>query len=60
MTPKLMSDEELCAFQDAYRSDFKEEITLDEAREMLTRLVLFYERVAAPLPNKHAETDEVS
>jgi hypothetical protein len=50
-----MSEEELRAFQDAYRKDFKEDISLDEAREMLMRLVRFYERIAEPLP----EPDEV-
>jgi hypothetical protein len=49
-----ISDEELCAFQSAYEVDFGEEITEDEAREMLTRLVVLYERLAKPLPRRDA------
>jgi hypothetical protein len=45
-----ITPEELHAFQEAYKIDFGEAITEDEAREMLTRLVLFYERMAQPLP----------
>lgn len=46
----VISLDELRTFRDAYEIDFGEEITEDEAREMLTRLVMFYERMAQPLP----------
>ena len=42
--------EDIRAFQEAYEADFGETITDEEARELLTRLVVFYERLAEPLP----------
>jgi hypothetical protein len=47
-----ISDKELCAFQEAYEVDFGETITEDEARGMLTRLAVLYERLAEPLPSR--------
>lgn len=46
------TDEELRQFQDAYSIDFGDTLTADEARDMLTRLVLLYERLAQPLPEQ--------
>jgi hypothetical protein len=45
-----ITDQEISAFQDAYEIDFGEAINADQAREMLTRLVILYERLAEPLP----------
>jgi hypothetical protein len=45
-----ITSKELLAFQDAYEIDFGEEITVEEAREMLKRLIIFYARLAEPLP----------
>jgi hypothetical protein len=45
-----ITSEELQGFINAYAIDFGEEISVDEAREMLTRLVQLYERVSEPLP----------
>jgi hypothetical protein len=53
-----ISDSELLAFQEAYEVDFGETITDDEARDMLLRLVLLYERLAQPLPNETPVTYE--
>ena len=50
MKPESVSEEELRAFQDAYRKDFKEDISIDEARKMLMRLVRFYKLISRPLP----------
>ena len=44
-------------FQEAYKKDFGENISLDEAREMLTRLVTFYELLLQPLPE--SASDEI-
>jgi hypothetical protein len=53
-----ISDSELLAFCEAYETDFGETITDDEARDMLLRLVLLYERLAQPLPNEAPVTYE--
>lgn len=45
-----ISDERLREFQDAYKTDFGEDISPDEARAMMQRLAVFYELVARPLP----------
>jgi hypothetical protein len=42
--------ERLEEFRSAYEQDFGELISIDEAREMLTRLVTLYELVGRPLP----------
>jgi hypothetical protein len=47
-----LSNECLREFQEAYEIDFGEQIALDEAREMLTRLVTFYELVSRLLPGE--------
>ena len=44
-------DERLRQFQTAYQLDFGEEITLEEAREMLSRLVSLYDLLLRPIPN---------
>jgi hypothetical protein len=45
-----ISDDVVKEFQDAYEVDFGETVTESEARDMLLRLVLLYERLARPLP----------
>jgi hypothetical protein len=51
-----LSDERLRQFHEAYKDDFGEEITLDQAREMLTRLVTLYEVLLRPLPGSQGES----
>ena len=51
--------ERLREFQDAYKADFGEEITVEEAREMLSRLVTLYELLLRPLPHEE-QTEEIS
>lgn len=46
-----ISDERLKEFQEAYEADFNEEITKEEAREMLSRLTKLYELLIQPLPS---------
>ena len=45
-----ISDGRLREFVEAYREEYNEEISLNEAREMLSRLVELYLHVARPLP----------
>lgn len=52
--------DEVIAFQAAFEIDFGEHITADEAREMLIRLVTFYERIAEPLPIAPAVTYDMA
>ena len=44
-----ITDKRLLEFQEAYREDFGEEISPEEARAMLQRLVTLYELLAQPL-----------
>jgi hypothetical protein len=48
----MISDTRLREFQEAYKQDFGEQITLEQAREMLSRLVALYEALARPLPEE--------
>ena len=50
-----IKDEVLREYQVAHEKDFGEQITLDQAREQLTRLVTFYELVGQPLPEQTKE-----
>lgn len=44
-----ITNERLREFQEAYKQDFDEDISPEEAREMLSRLVTFYELLLRPL-----------
>jgi hypothetical protein len=46
-----ISEKEVEFFREAYAIDFGEVFTDAEAREMLARLVVLYERLAEPLPH---------
>lgn len=46
-----ITEQEIRDFQEAYEIDFGEEISPDEAREMLMRLVQFFELITRPLPH---------
>lgn len=45
-----ISHEHLKKFQDAYKQDFGDDISPEEARAMLARLVTLYELLMRPLP----------
>jgi hypothetical protein len=49
------SDERVREFQEAYKEEFGEEISSDDAREMLRRLVTLYEVLLRPLPERKEE-----
>jgi hypothetical protein len=55
-----ISDHELTDFQAAYAEDFGESISTAEAREMLQRLVTFYEVVSRPLPSSASEAGDTA
>jgi hypothetical protein len=50
-----ITNERLREFQDAFRKDFGEDVSPEEAREMLSRLVTFYELLSRPLPDNHEQ-----
>lgn len=50
-----ITNERLREFQEAYKQDFGEDISPEEAREMLSRLATFYELLLRPLPNNDDE-----
>ena len=52
-------DDRLKEFQDAYKADFGEEITIAEAREMLSRLVTLYELLLRPFPESQIENEVI-
>jgi hypothetical protein len=47
-----ISDERVKEFAQAYKKEFNEDISLDEARDMLTRLVILYTVIARLLPGE--------
>lgn len=47
-----IDDERLREFQEAYQQDFGEAISLDAAREMLSRVVTLYTALRRPLPSE--------
>ena len=47
-----ISDERLKEFQEAYKKDFGEDISIEEAREIASRLIDLYQLLAQPLPNE--------
>jgi hypothetical protein len=51
-----LSVDRLREIQEAYKADFNEEITLEEAREIFQRLLAFYEVVLSPLPDTEGQT----
>jgi hypothetical protein len=51
--------ERLREFQDAYKKDFGEDFSPEEAREMLSRLVTFYELLLRPLPHNDEQKETV-
>lgn len=52
-----ISNERLQEFCDAYKIDFGEDISLEDAREILSRLMTLYELLRLPLPGKPTEKD---
>ena len=42
-------------FRDAYKNDFGDDISKEEAREILSRLVTLYELLRTPLSDKPIE-----
>lgn len=52
-----ISNERLQEFQDAYKLDFEEDISPESAREMLSRLIAFYEQLLQPLPGDSVSQD---
>lgn len=50
-----ITEERLREFQEAYKTDFGEEISQEEAREMLSRVVTLYELLMRPLPDDSKE-----
>ncbi len=47
------SDKSVAEFKRLYEEWYKEEITMDEAREMASRVMFLYEFLAQPLPSEH-------
>ncbi|OGG78489.1 hypothetical protein A3A36_01630 [Candidatus Kaiserbacteria bacterium RIFCSPLOWO2_01_FULL_52_12b] len=47
-------------FQEAYREEFGEEITIGEASVMLTQLVQLYLLLSRPLPPDTSDTNDVA
>lgn len=47
-----ISEERVRDFIRAYREEFGDELSADQAREMLTRLVTLYQLLARPLPEE--------
>ncbi len=45
-----LSDESLARFTRLYKEFYGEELTINEARAMASRVVLLYEHLAQPLP----------
>ena len=45
-----ITNDRLRDFQEAYAADFGDQISIEEAREMLNRLVGLYELLLRPLP----------
>lgn len=52
-----ISNERLQEFQDAYKQDFDNDISPEAAREMLSRLVTYYEQLLQPLPGDPLRED---
>lgn len=48
----IISNERLEEFRRAYKEDFGEDCTMEEAREMLSRLVTLAELLAKELPTQ--------
>jgi len=46
-----MTEDQLREFLEAYRADVGEQISPEEARALMHRLLAFYELVASPLPS---------
>ncbi len=47
-----LTDDDLQIFMEIYSSSFNEEISVTEAREMASRVLLLYEALAQPLPSE--------
>lgn len=47
-----LSDEEINDFINLYENIYQERLSIEEAREMATRLVALYEVLARPLPGE--------
>lgn len=54
----MISNERLEEFQDAYRDDFGADISTEEAREILSRLVTLYDLLRRPFPDGEEETEK--
>jgi hypothetical protein len=54
----MISNERLEEFQDAYRDDFGADISAEEAREILSRLVTLYDRLRRPFPDEKEDGKE--
>ena len=48
----IIPDATLREFQEAYRKNFNENISLEESREMLSRLVMLYQLLIRPYPGE--------
>jgi hypothetical protein len=53
----IITDTRLKEVQEAYKADFGEEISSEEAREMLFRVVTLYELLVKPVPKKKTEDE---
>lgn len=52
-----LSDEEISDFINVYESCYQERLSVEEAREIATRLVALYEVLARPLPGERGSED---
>jgi hypothetical protein len=48
----MLANESIAKFQIAYKESYDEDISVEEAREMASRIKLLYELLARPLPGE--------
>jgi len=53
-----ISDERVRDFIRVYKEEFGDDLSIDQGREMLTRLVVLYQLLARPLPDEGRRRDD--
>jgi hypothetical protein len=54
-----ISDESVRDFIRVYKEEFGDELSVDQGREMLARLVVLYELLSRPLPDEGCQRQDV-
>jgi len=55
-----ISEERIRDFIRVYKEEFGDDLSVDEGRDMLTRLVTLYRLIARPFPDEeHGQDDEI-